>query len=166
MMLPKCPQLSGNKPAPHQPWPECPIPLWTDLDPTDETAALEFAFLAYETKKPIEARRTFDKLRKSKNAQTRATAEKAFQNIDRPLAEGIDRWKEALARAAKPDELPMYSAHWELGQLAELRDEIPLAAEQYEICRKLKPQLSELLLVLARVWGKASRVEESKAALL
>src|SRR3954449_221982 len=48
------------------------------LDPTDETAALEFAFLAYETKKPIEARRAFDKLRKSKNAQTRATAEKAF----------------------------------------------------------------------------------------
>ena len=136
------------------------------LDPADETAALEFAFLAYETKKPIEARRTFDKLRKSKNPQTRATAEKAFQNIDRPLAEGIGRWKEALARAAKPDELPMYSAHWELGQLAELRDDIPLAAEQYQICRQLKPQLSELLLVLARVWKKAYRIEESKAALL
>ena len=137
-----------------------------DLNPTDETAALEFAFLAYETKKPIEARRTFDKLRKSENAGTRATAEKAFQNIDRPLAEGIVRWKEALARAAKPNELPMYSAHWELGQLAELRDDAPLAAEQYEVCRKLKPQLSELLLILARVWGKANRVEESKAAIL
>jgi len=136
------------------------------LDPTDETAALEFAFLAYETKKPIEARRTFDKLRKSKNPQTRATAEKAFENIDRPLGEGIIRWKEALARAAKPDELPMYSAHWELGQLAELRDDIPLAAEQYQICRRLKPQLSELLLVLARVWKKANRTEESRAALL
>ncbi len=136
------------------------------LNPTDETAALEFAFLAYETKKPIEARRMFDALRKSKNLQTRGTAEKAFENIDRPLAEGIDRWKEALARASQPNELPMYSAHWELGQLAELRDNASLAAEQYEICRKLKPQLSELLLVLARVWGKGNRIEESKAALL
>ena len=44
------------------------------LDPTDEQAALEFAFLAYETKKSIEARRAFDKLRNSKNSQTRATA--------------------------------------------------------------------------------------------
>jgi tetratricopeptide (TPR) repeat protein len=136
------------------------------LDPADETAALEFAFLAYETKKPIEARRTFDQLRNSKNLQTRATAEKAFQNIDRPLAEGIRRWKEALARAAKPNELPMYSAHWELGQLAELRDNLPLAAEQYGICRQLKPQLSELLLILARVWEKAHRMEESRAILL
>jgi tetratricopeptide (TPR) repeat protein len=136
------------------------------MDSTDETAALEYAFLAYETKKPIEARRTFDKLRNSKNPQTRATAEKAFQNIDRPLAEGIRRWKEALARAAKPNELPMYSAHWELGQLAELRDDTRLAAEQYGICRQLKPQLSELLLILARVWKKANRIEEANAALL
>ncbi len=135
------------------------------LDPSDETAALEFAFLAYETKKPIEARRAF-KLRRSKNPRTRETAQKAFANIDRPLAEGITRWKEALARAPKPNELPMYSAHWELGQLAELRDDVPLAAEQYEICRQLKPQLSELLLVLARVWKKQNRIEESNAALL
>ncbi len=136
------------------------------LDPADETAALEFAFLAYETKKPIEARRAFEKLRNSKNPQTRETAEKAFENIDRPLGEGISRWKEALAKTAKPNELPMYSAHWELGQLAELRGEVQLAAEQYEICRQLKPQLSELLLVLARVWKKANRVEEANAALL
>lgn len=136
------------------------------LNPQDDTASLEYAFLAYETKQPIEARRTFDRLRHSSNAATRATAEQAFQNIDRPLADGIARWKDALARAAHPDELPMYSAHWELAQLAELRDELPLAAEQYEICRKLKPQLGELLLILARVWTQLQRLEDAHAALL
>lgn len=136
------------------------------LNARDETAALEFAFLAFETKKPIEARRMFDRLRKSSNGATSTTAEQAFQNIDRPLAEGIARWKQALERAEKPNDLPMFSAHWELAQLAELRDELPLAAEQYEICRRLKPQLSELLLILARVWQQLNRVDEAKAALL
>src|SRR5581483_2179262 len=136
------------------------------LNPQDETASLEYAFLAYETKQPIEARRTFDRLRHSPNTATRTTAEQAFQNIDRPLGDGIVRWKEALGRAARPDELPMYSAHWELAQLAELRDELPLAAEHYEICRKLKPQLGELLLIVARVWAQIQRPEEAHAALL
>ncbi len=136
------------------------------LNKDDETAALEYAFLAFETKKPIEARRTFDRLRHSGNPATRATAEQAFQNIDGPLADGIARWQEALKRSANPNDLPMFSAHWELGQLAELRDELPLAAEQYEICRTLKPQLSELLLILARVWQQLNRIDEANAALL
>ena len=33
------------------------------LDPGDAHAALEYAFLCYETKKPVEARRTFQRLR-------------------------------------------------------------------------------------------------------
>ena len=136
------------------------------LNPADETAALEFAFLAYETKEAVEARRTFDKLRHSANPATRATAEQAFTNIDKPLADGIARWQEALKRAPDPNALATFSAHWELAQLAELRDELPLSAEQFEICRKLKPQLPELLLILARVWGKLNRVDESRAALL
>ena len=135
-------------------------------NPQDDTAALEYAFLAYETKKPIEARRMFDRLRHSANPATRATAEQAFQNIDRPLAEGIARWKQALAQAANPNDLSTFSAHWELAQLAELRDELPLAAEQYEICHKLKPQLPELLLILARIWREMGHLEEARAALL
>jgi tetratricopeptide (TPR) repeat protein len=64
------------------------------LNPHDETAALEYAFLCYETRKPIEARRTFDRLRThGASATTRKTA------VDQPLAEGIARWKEALARS-------------------------------------------------------------------
>jgi tetratricopeptide (TPR) repeat protein len=136
------------------------------VNPKDETAALEYAFLAFETKKPIEARRMFDKLRHSDHPATRATAEQAFQNIDRPLAEGIARWKEALARSGNPKDPSTFSAHWELAQLAEKRDELPLAAEQYEICRGLKPQLSELLLILARVWRPLNRLDEANAALL
>ncbi|MBV9085216.1 MAG: tetratricopeptide repeat protein, partial [Acidobacteriaceae bacterium] len=136
------------------------------LNSADETAALEFAFLAFETKEPIEARRTFDRLRKRGSAETRRTAEQAFQNIDQPLAAGIARWKQALASSPNPNDVSMFSAHWELAQLAELRDELPLAAEQYEICRKLKPERSELLLILARVWQQLNRVEEAHAALL
>jgi tetratricopeptide (TPR) repeat protein len=136
------------------------------LNPRDETAALEFAFLAFETQKPIEARRTFDRLRKTGSPATRATAEQAFQNIDGPLRDGIARWKQALERSDKPNDLTMFSAHWELAQLAELRDELPLAAAQFEICRSLKPQLSELLLILGRVWQQVNRVEEATAAWL
>ncbi len=136
------------------------------LNPADDTAALEFAFLAFETKKPIEARRMFDRLRKSSNPATQATAEQAFANIDGPLKSGIERWKQALAQSANPNSLDMFSAHWELAQLAELRDDLPLAAEQYEICRKLKPQQGELLLILARVWGELNRTDEARAALL
>ncbi len=136
------------------------------LNGKDEAAALEFAFLAFETQKPIEARRTFDRLRKSGSASTRATAEQAFQNIDRPLRDGIARWQEALRRSDKPNDLTMFSAHWELAQLAELRDELALAAEQYEICRSLKPQMGELLLIVGRVWQQLNRLDEAKAAWL
>ena len=136
------------------------------INPHDETAALEFAFLAYETKKPIEARRMFERLRKSGTAATRATAEKAFQNIDQPLAAGIARWQQALVRSASPNDISMFSAHWELAHLAELRDQLPLAAEQYAICRQLKPQLSELLLIEARVWQQLNRVDEARGAIL
>ena len=136
------------------------------LDPHDDTAALEFAFLAYETKKPIEARRAFDRLRHSSNAATRATAAQAFTHIDQPLADSIARWQQALSRVPDPNALSTFSAHWELAQSAELRDELPLAAEQFAICRQLKPQLPELLLILARVWGELERAEDSHAAWL
>src|SRR3954447_27067401 len=136
------------------------------LNPKDETAALEYAFLAYETKKPVEARRTFDRLRHSTNPTTRSTAEQAFQNIDRPLADGIARWQDAIRKASNPNDLSFYSAHWELAQLAELREEYGLAAEQYAICRKLKPQLGELLLLEAGVLRKLNRLDEANAELL
>src|SRR5438874_5352905 len=69
------------------------------LDPSDFHVALEYAFLCHETKMQAVARRVFDRIRKSGDPESRATAEQAFQNIDGPLAAGIERWKQALALA-------------------------------------------------------------------
>src|SRR6202049_2403926 len=69
------------------------------LDPADFHVALEYAFLCNDTKMQAEARRVFDRIRKGGDAASRATAEDAFQNIDQPLAAGIDRWKKALELA-------------------------------------------------------------------
>src|SRR5262249_44385116 len=58
------------------------------LDPDDTHVAMEYAFLCYESREDAivwkaTARRIFDRLRKTGNAE----AERAFQNIDRPLNE-------------------------------------------------------------------------------
>ncbi len=127
------------------------------LDPADDQVALEYAFLCYETKQQIIARRVFDRLRKSGNL----TASDAYENVDRPLREGIARWKQALELS--PDN---FSAHEELARLAEQRDQLDLAAEQYQAAWKLRPARRDLLLDLGRVWQEQGRTEEAHAALL
>jgi Tfp pilus assembly protein PilF len=126
------------------------------LDPGDDQVALEYAFLCYETRQEVIARRIFDRYRKSS-----VTAAQAFENIDRPLREGIERWKQALG--VSPDN---FSGHQELARLAEQRDELPLAAEHYEHAWRLRPDHRELLLDLGRVWKQLDRAEEAGAALL
>ena len=49
------------------------------LDPKDTHLALEYAFLCFETKKQAEARRIFDRVRKTGDAVSRATAAEALQ---------------------------------------------------------------------------------------
>src|SRR6476646_5039219 len=93
------------------------------LDPADTAAALEYAFLCYETRQQAEARRVFERLRRSGNA----TAEQAFHNIDDPLAAGIARWQRAIELGADN-----FSAHFELATLAEQRGELELAATHFE----------------------------------
>jgi Tfp pilus assembly protein PilF len=127
------------------------------LDPRDDHVALEYAFLCYETKQQLLARRIFDRLRKTGNQ----TAAGAFENIDRPLREGIARWTKALELS--PDN---FSAHEELARLAEQRDELPLAAEQYQKAWALRPDRRSLLLNLGRVYTQMSRNDEAHAALL
>ena len=126
------------------------------LDPADENLALEYAYLCYETKRPVDARRTFYRFR-----LTNAGAAQAFENIDRPLREGIARWQEA----AKQDP-NNFSAHEELARLAEQRDELPLAAEHFERAWNLKPLRRDLLVDLGRVWQQVSREGDAMAALL
>ena len=127
------------------------------IDPADQHVALEYAFLCYETKQQATARRIFDRIRKTGNA----TAEQAFQNIDQPLGEGIARWKKALELS--PDN---FSAHQELATLAEQRDELELAAANYQEAWRLRPQERSLMLDLGRVWKALGRNEEANAILL
>jgi Tfp pilus assembly protein PilF len=127
------------------------------MDPKDAQVAMEYAFLCYETKKQAEARRIFDAIRKTGNP----TAEQAFRNIDAPLAEGIERWKNAIAMGGDN-----FSAHFELATLAEQRDELPLAAEHYEKAWRLVPDRRSVLVDLGRVWKAMGRTEEANAALL
>jgi len=131
------------------------------LDPADLHAALEYAFLCHETGRTAEARRSFDRLRASSDPAIRATAEQAFQNIDRPLAEGIARWSAVVAQS--PDN---YSARLELARLAEQRDRLDLAAENYRQAWRLRPNERSLLVALGRVWKALGRTAEAHAALL
>ncbi|MBV9745920.1 MAG: tetratricopeptide repeat protein [Acidobacteriia bacterium] len=127
------------------------------LEPEDLQVAMEYAFLCYETKQQAQARRIFDRIRKTGNP----VAEQAFHNIDDPLAAGIVRWNEAIARGADD-----FNAHYELATLAEQRDEWDLAAEHYEKAwRKLQERRS-VLVDLGRVLKSLNRLEEANAALL
>ncbi len=129
------------------------------LDPANASVAMEYAFLAYETGGKVTARRVFDRLRHMPGPP-QATAEQAFQNIDRPLDEGIMRWKSALAQSDS------FSAHEELAKLAEQRDDLALAAQEFERAWALRPTARNLLLDLARVWKAIGRSEDSSIALL
>ncbi len=131
------------------------------LDPADQHVALEYAFLCYETKQQAEARRIFDRIRKTGEAPLKDTAEQAFQNIDRPLATGIARWSKALEAAPNN-----FSAHQELAALAEQRDQLALAAEHYEKAWKLRPAERSLMLDLGRVWKLLGRAEDADFILL
>jgi len=127
------------------------------LDPADVTAALEYAFLCYETKQQAEARRVFDRLRRSGNA----TAERAFHNIDDPLAAGIERWQKAIQLGADN-----FSGHFELATLAEQRDELALAATHFERAWRLLPDRRTVLVDLGRVWQAMGRTGDATSALL
>lgn len=131
-----------------------------EIDPADSQVAMEFAFLAYETKQQAEARRVFDRIRKL-GGPSATTAEKAFQNIDAPLAAGIERWTKAIAMGGDN-----FSAHFELATLAEQRDELALAAEHFEKAWRILPDRRSVLVDLGRVWKAMDRIDDATAALL
>jgi len=131
------------------------------IDPKDFHVALEYAFLCYETKEQAQARRVFDRVRKAGDPESRATAERAFQNIDRPLAEGIERWTKAIQMGGDN-----FSAHFELATLAEQRDQLELAAEHYEKAWRLIPDRRTVLVDLGRMLIALNRTEQAYIALL
>ncbi len=136
------------------------------IDPGDFHVALEYAFLCFEAKedgpaRKAEARRIFAAVRDRGDPESRSTAASAFRGIDEPLRVGIARWQQALA-ASKPT----FSAHYELAQLAEQRDETELAAENYKAAFRLLPDRKSVLLELARVEKARGNGEGSMAALI
>jgi tetratricopeptide (TPR) repeat protein len=131
------------------------------IDPTDLHAALEYAFLCFETKQQALARRIFDRIRKTAGSSSQQTAEQAFQNIDQPLAAGIARWQKAIE--VEPGN---FSAHQELATLAEQRGQLDLAAEHYERAWKIRPGERSLMLDLGRVWRLLGRTEDAYFLLL
>jgi tetratricopeptide (TPR) repeat protein len=148
------------------------------LDPADLRVAMEYAFLCYEARdeapaRKAQARRIFAHVRDiARDPEIRSTASQAFSNIDEPLGTGIARWQAALAAST-----PTFSAHYELAQLAEARDELDLAIESYKAAFRLLPSRKSVLLELARAessrdhpqgamaaWLAASRGGEPRAA--
>jgi tetratricopeptide (TPR) repeat protein len=137
------------------------------LDPADLHVALEYAFLCFEARddapaRKAEARRIFLRVKDAEaSAELRATAAQAFQNIDEPLKSGIARWKQALATSPAT-----FSAHYELAQLAEQRDEQALAAAEYRAAFQMSPERKSVLLELARAETSGGNAEGAMAALL
>jgi tetratricopeptide (TPR) repeat protein len=136
------------------------------IDPADVHVALEYAFLCFEarddaTARKAEARRIFATIRNVGDADSRATADIAFHNIDDPLGIGMERWQKALASST-----PTFSAHYELAQLGEQRDERELAAANYKAAFRLLPERKSVLLELARVEKARGNAEGMMAALI
>jgi Tfp pilus assembly protein PilF len=137
------------------------------IDPADLHVALEYAFLCYEARdeapaRKAEARRIFARVRDTAaDAELRATAAQAFDNIDAPLAAGIARWQKALAESK-----PTFSASQELAELAEARDQLDLAASGYRAAFDLQSDRKAILLELARVEKARNNPEGEIAALL
>jgi Tfp pilus assembly protein PilF len=130
------------------------------LDPKDLPVAMEYAFLCYESKEESEARRIFDRIRHT-DSPSAAAADKAFHNIDDPLAAGIDRWQKAIAMGAET-----FDAHYQLASLAEQRDLLPLSAEHYLKAWRILPDRRSVLVDLGRVWKAQGRIDDANAALL
>jgi tetratricopeptide (TPR) repeat protein len=130
-------------------------------DATDFGSALEYAFLCYETRRVADARRTFDWVRTHATGPDAATAAQGFENVDRPLREGIERWLAALKLT--PDN---FSGHEELAKLAAERDQLVLAAEHFESAWRIRPDERRLLVDLARALRAQGKTRESTAALL
>jgi len=125
------------------------------LNPADDRVALEYAYLCYETNQPATARREFEHLKNAGNAE----GARAFENVDRPLREGIARWQQAIEVDPKN-----FSAHEELARLAAERDDAALAAEHYEAAWRLRPERRDLLIELGRAWKQLNRDEDATAA--
>lgn len=142
------------------------------LDPRDDQAALELAFLCHETGREARALELFDAVRQSADAALKTTAGDAFRRVDSALRAAIDRWS-----AAVEQDTANRAARLELAQNLDKHREPARAAEQYLAAWRLPPRRWEVLLDLARArhlagddegatgaWLLASRAPETRVA--
>ena len=129
--------------------------------PADWQAALEYGFLCNETRQPAIARRVFDRVRAEAPEPFRQTAEKAFHNIDKPLEEGIARWRRAVELGPNN-----FSSHEELAQLAEQRGELALAEQHYLYAWRLRNDRRAYLLDVGRVRAAMGKADAAFPPLL
>ena len=106
----------------------------TRLDPTDDQATLELAFLSYETGRHARALELFKAIKDSADSDWRGTAENAFNRIDEELRVAIARWSEAVRQ-----EPTNWSAQLELAELYEKHLEPEKAARHYEAAWRIQP---------------------------
>ncbi len=144
------------------------------LNPLDYRAALELAFLRYETKQIAEARALFQTVRQKGEPPEGKAATDALAGIDAELAQSVARWAEAVAM----DPLNR-SAQLELADLYEKSGEPAKAVDHY-LAAWLVPSAElrdEILPWLARArqaagdgegatgaWLLASRSKETRIA--
>jgi len=120
------------------------------LDPQDFRVALELAFLSYETGQEARALQLLDQVRQSGDADSKKTAEEAFDRIDRALRASIEQWSMVVTQDPQNR-----AARLELGSYLEKHREPARAAEQYLAAWRLPPRREETLLELARSWHDA-----------
>ena len=134
----------------------------TRLDPTDDQATLELAFLSYETGQHARALELFKGIKDSADSDWRGTAQKAFNRIDKELRVAIDRWSEAVGL-----EPANWSAQLDLAELYEKHLEPEKAARHYEAAWQIQPpRREEILLQLARVRQTTGDLEGARGAWL
>jgi Tfp pilus assembly protein PilF len=146
------------------------------LDPADERASLELAFLFHETGEVAKARGLFAGLMGSTDAGVEAAAAQAFASVDGELQRSIGRWVEAV----QMDPLNR-SAQLELAELYEKQGQPQKAIDHYLAALVIPSEKSrdEILLGLGRArqaagdpegavgaWLIASRSNESRTSVL
>jgi len=129
--------------------------------PEDWQAAMEYGYLCNETKMPAVARRVFDRVRSEAPEPFRLGAENAFQSIDKPLEEGITRWKRAVELGPNN-----FSSHEELAQLAEKRGELAMAEQHFMYAWHLRNDRRAYLLDIGRVRTTMGNPESALPPLL
>ena len=129
-------------------------------DSSDETAALELAFLDFDspqTGKKAEAYSLFNRLRSARNTSIRSRATITFSSVDTALGTRMAQWSDAMRKEPQNDFFSIQYA-----RAAEERGRPKLAEEFYR--GSLSSGFPTLWLDLARVLRVQGRIREAEEA--